>query len=57
MPKLGASQRIVVSAVMALFAAALPTASAQSGSVQALAEDVALIALAVENLREDVDAS
>ena len=57
MPKLGASQRIVVSAVMALFAAALPTASAQSGQVQALAEDVALIALAVENLRDDVDAS
>ena len=57
MPKLGASQRIVVSAVMALFAAGLPTASAQSGQVQALAEDVALIALAVENLRDDIDAA
>ena len=57
MPKLGASQRIVVRAVMALFAVGLPTASAQSGQVQALAEDVALIALAVENLRDDVDAA
>ena len=31
MPKLGASQGIIVSAIMALIAAALPTASAQSG--------------------------
>ena len=56
MPQLVAPHRILVGAVSILFTAGLPVASAQSGQVQALAEDVALIASVVENLRNDVDA-